>query len=160
GRGPRHQHQVRRRPAALQVADRARSERPRQGTRHGEGRDGQGRPAAQQLRRPAQPVRRAAARRAGTQRPESPRGGEGRPAPPGRISAASPAATAVAPVVVRALFLALLIAATAAQAERPLFRSVDAEGRVTYSDQASSRAEPVKQWTPVSPYSHGYDEAV
>jgi hypothetical protein len=56
----------------------------------------------------------------------------------------------------RALCLVLALAAAAAHAQRPLYRSVGADGRVTYSDQPSGTAEAVKQWTPVSQDAYDY----
>lgn len=56
----------------------------------------------------------------------------------------------------RTLCLALVLLAGAAQAERPLYRNVDADGRVTYSDQGSAEGERVKQWTPVSQDAYEY----
>src|SRR5262245_7100508 len=61
----------------------------------------------------------------------------------------------------RILCLVLALAAAAdAGAQRPVYRSVDEDGRVTYSRQPSASGEQVRQWTPVSPYSYDYDGAV
>ena len=56
----------------------------------------------------------------------------------------------------RVLCFALALAAADAGAERPLYRNVDADGRVTYSDRGDADSERVQQWTPVSPDSHDY----
>jgi hypothetical protein len=60
----------------------------------------------------------------------------------------------------RILCLVLALVAAAAHAQRPLYRSVGPDGRVTYSDQPSADAESVKQWTPVSQDSYAYDGGV
>lgn len=56
----------------------------------------------------------------------------------------------------RTLVAALALVAMAAHAERPLYRNVDADGRVTYSDRGDAESERVQQSTPVSPDSHDY----
>jgi len=56
----------------------------------------------------------------------------------------------------RVLCVALALAAAAAHAQRPLYRSIGPDGRVTYSDQPTAAAESVKQWTPVSQHAYDY----
>jgi hypothetical protein len=57
------------------------------------------------------------------------------------------------------LCLALSFAAAGASAERPVYRNVDAGGRVTYSDRGNAESDRVQQWTPASPGSDEYYSA-
>jgi hypothetical protein len=60
-----------------------------------------------------------------------------------------------------ALGLALALGAAAdASAQRAVYRSVDADGRVTYSERPGADGEQIQQWTPVSPNAYDYDGAV
>ena len=55
----------------------------------------------------------------------------------------------------------LVLLAAPAGAERPVYKSVDATGNVTYSDrQSAPGATRVKNWAPASPNRYAYDAAV
>lgn len=56
----------------------------------------------------------------------------------------------------RVFCIALAIVAADASAQRALYRNVDDEGRVTYSDRGDAGSDRVQQWTPTSPDSHDY----
>ncbi len=56
--------------------------------------------------------------------------------------------------------LLLAIVSAAALAERPVYRSVDAQGNVVYTDRPESASAPrVKMWTPANPSASQYDAA-
>ena len=56
---------------------------------------------------------------------------------------------------------ALLILASGAAAERPVYKSLGTDGKVTYSDRRwESRDTPVRNWNPAHVERHAYDSAV